>query len=175
MLLTRLFSILVLATSTLGATDADASTTAAERSSWWQSLESDAKAKLTSYFDSTWFEAQDLNTQIDFCYTASSLYDFATSSADAHTDDFYVGFAPILLRASFHSSGTYQIKTGTGGSNGGTVFNEHELADGQNGCIDKAISAIEGLVTPTVSKADSAVLGGVVALDVMQVCCELFV
>lgn len=130
-----------------------------------------AEDKLKSIFEHDWFDEQDDATQKSYMELVCSLYTFLEPpKADAHTDDFYFGFAPLLLRASFHSSGTYDLLTGTGGSNGGTIFNPAELEDEQNGCIDKGTKQLQALFDGhAVPLSDAVVIAGAVSLDVMKV------
>ena len=80
---------------------------AAEEEVWWNSLTTARQAKLTSLFDPEWFDEQSTETQIAYCYVAQALYDFLeTPGRDSRPDDSYTGFAPLLLRASFHAAGT---------------------------------------------------------------------
>lgn len=146
-----------------------AASSAIERFMWWESLPNSTQCKLVGLFDKTWFKQQDTDTQTTYTELASSIFNFSTV-VDAHPDDDYLSFAPILLRTSFHSSGTYSDDSGTGGANGGTIFNHAELSDSQNGCIEIATSKLEELFQEhDVPLADAVVIAGVVALDVMEV------
>ena len=142
-----------------------------EQREWWNGLSTTRKAHLASLFDSEWYYRQDRRTRIAYAYAAESLYDFLDSGADSNADDSYVGFAPLMLRASFHGAGTFNKATGTGGSNGGTIFNHAELADEANGCIETATSELVELFHGDngVPLADVIVIAGIVALDVMEV------
>lgn len=142
-----------------------------ELGQWWDDLNEDDRSKFSDVFDQDWFEQQGADTQAAYAHLASSLYSFlGETSTDAHDDDFYVGFAPVMLRASFHSSGTYDVPSGTGGSNGGTIFHDAELADDGNGCIAKATEQLQALFKGhNVPLADAAVIAGAIALDVMHV------
>lgn len=142
------------------------------RKIWWDSLEVAEQTQLTSLFESTWFESSlDEDGRIAYAYTAQQVYDFLETDQDSNAFDSYIGFAPLLLRASFHGAGTYTKLTGTGGSNGGTIFNQAELDDGQNSCISTATTELFGIFhgSNMVPLADSVVIAGVVALDVMEV------
>jgi len=146
--------------------------TTASRLRWWNSLESEEKNSLISLFESSWFEKElDQDGQIAYAYTAQQVYDFLESGADSDETDHYIGFAPLLLRTSFHSAGTFSHPTGTGGTNGGTIFNKGELQDESNGCIDTATTELFSIFhgNNLVSLADSVVIAAVVALDVMNV------
>ena len=141
-----------------------------ERDAWWSTLTGTEQQKLESIFFSDWLEELDDDTRLSYLQLTSSLYDFATSGADSDPTDQYTGFAPLLLRTSFHSSGTYHHESGMGGSNGGTIFQQGELDDEQNGCIDKATKALQELFQGhDVPLADAVVIAGVVALDIMNV------
>jgi len=137
---------------------------------WWSELEEAERGALADYFEEAWFASLSVSMQASYGRVASLLEAFARSEADSNEHDSYVGFAPLLFRASFHSSGTFDLSTGTAGSNGGTIFHPAELEDGENSCIDVATAALEevaGQVT-AVSKADKAVIAGVVALNVLE-------
>ena len=142
------------------------------RKVWWDSLADTSQDKLSSLFETSWLQNQlDDDTRIAYLHTAQLVYDLLNSGKDSHPDDSYIGFAPLLLRASFHGAGTYTHESGTGGSNGGTIFNHAELADGQNGCIDTATSELFNIFhgSSLVPLADTMVISGVVALDFMEV------
>ena len=136
---------------------------------WWQYIDQDRRDRLSSLFEPTWFDALSETERISYCYVAQSLYDFLATGIDSHAHDHYTGFAPLLLRASFHAAGSFHAPTGTGGTNGGTIFSQGELEDGGNPCINKATSALEQLFrgSHTVSLADAMVIAGSVALDTM--------
>jgi catalase (peroxidase I) len=142
------------------------------RQIWWDLLDDDEKSSLTSLYDPSWFQNDiDEKTRIAYAYTAQQVYDFLESGADSDETDHYIGFAPLLVRASFHGSGTYTHATGTGGSNGGTIFNHAELADEENGCIGVASNELFSIFhgSSLVPLADTMVIAGVVALDFMNV------
>ena len=142
-----------------------------DRETWWTDLSDAEKHKLTSLFDAEWF-ANDIDEeeQIAYAYMAQGIYDFLASGKDSNPDDFYVGFAPLMLRASFHGAGTYHHASGTGGSNGGTIFRSGELEDGQNSCIASAPAELFQLFHghDLVPLSDAMVIAGVVALDFMR-------
>jgi len=142
-----------------------------ERQQWWNTLSANEKAKLTGLFDKEWFTNEiDEPTRIAYAHMAKGVYDVLSSGKDSNPNDNYQSFAPLLLRTSFHGAGTYTHATGTGGSNGGTIFNHAELADKQNGCISGGTDELYDLFHghSMVSLADSVVIAGVVALDVME-------
>jgi Peroxidase len=141
-----------------------------EEATWWSQLSSTQQEQLVNLFDSSWFSSLSGKEKIAYCRVAYSLYTFLGSGIDSHPDDSYVGFAPLLLRTSFHSSGTYHAGSGSGGSNGGTIFNPAELEDDENACVGNATKQLHSLLNGSalVSLADAVVIGGVVALDTMK-------
>jgi Peroxidase len=151
--------------------------TLAERRTWWMGLSRPEQVKLERLYDPDWFfgswsSMMTSEKQVAYLHLAAALYDFVgnNSTADAHADDFYRSYAPLLLRAAMHSAGTYYWPDGTGGSNGGTVFHPAELADDQNGCMNIATRQLTALFGQhdTVSLADAVIIAGTVALDVME-------
>ena len=50
----------------------------------------------------------------------------------------YGSYGPLLVRLAWHSSGTYDHKTGVGGSNGGLMRFEPECKWGANAGLDIA-------------------------------------
>ena len=76
--------------------------------------------------------------------------------------------APILIRLAWHSSGTYDAATNTGGSNGaGMRFNNHEAADPENAGLDTARAFLEPvkLKFPNISYSDLWILASYVGLE----------
>ena len=141
-----------------------------EEAAWWAGLSMEYKEKLSERFYPSWFNTLEETEKIAYCYVASQFYDFLDSGVDSNPEDSYTGFAPLLLRTSFHSSGSYHHGSGAGGSNGGTIFNKAELADDFNGCIQTATDAINLRLNSSaiVSLADAVIIAGNVALDVME-------
>ena len=167
-------TLLSLVVGAVVVTTVRAEDTASSVQYWWDTTVSeDDKAHLSSLFDDKWFNNEiDEATRAAYAFRANEMYEFLESGADSHPDDSYIGFAPLLLRASFHGAGTFDHATGIGGSNGGTIFNQAELADEQNGCIDIAANELFGLFHGSntgVGLADTMVIAGVVALDTMDV------
>ena len=79
---------------------------------------------------------------------------------------------PTLVRLAWHSSGTYDKMTKTGGSEKGTIRFEQELKHGANGGLDSAIAWLEPLYkkynkASDLSYADLYTLAGVVAIESM--------
>ena len=52
-------------------------------------------------------------------------------------------FGPTMVRLAWHSSGTYDKMTKTGGNGGGTIRFKEELAHGGNAGLDKAVKRLE--------------------------------
>lgn len=78
-------------------------------------------------------------------------------------------FGPTMVRLAWHSSGTYDKMTKTGGSGGGTIRFKEELAHGANAGLDKAVKRLEPVKAkhPEVSWADLIAFVGVVAIEQM--------
>jgi len=78
-------------------------------------------------------------------------------------------YAPVLIRLAWHSSGTYDRVTGTGGSNGSTMRFEPESAFGANAGLEHARARLEKIKQkyPDMSYADLWTLAGVVAVEAM--------
>nr|AUA17947.1 ascorbate peroxidase [Dioscorea alata] len=75
--------------------------------------------------------------------------------------------APIILRLAWHSAGTYDVNTKTGGPFG-TIRHDDELAHGANNGLHIAIRLLEPIKEkfPILSHADFHQLAGVVAVEV---------
>jgi catalase (peroxidase I) len=79
---------------------------------------------------------------------------------------------PTLVRLAWHSSGTYDKISKTGGSEKGTIRFKEELAHGANGGLDLAISWLEPIYkkynkNADLSYADLYTLAGVVAIKTL--------
>nr|ACN25039.1 ascorbate peroxidase [Doritis pulcherrima x Phalaenopsis hybrid cultivar] len=75
--------------------------------------------------------------------------------------------APLMLRLAWHSAGTYDVKTRTGGPFG-TIRQPDELAHGANNGLSIAVGLLEPIKEqfPILSYADFYQLAGVVAVEV---------
>ncbi|KAK4286485.1 hypothetical protein QN277_003035 [Acacia crassicarpa] len=75
--------------------------------------------------------------------------------------------APIMLRIAWHSAGTYDVKTKTGGPFG-TMKHPGELAHGANNGLDIAVRLLEPIREqfPILTYGDFYQLAGVVAVEV---------
>ncbi|KAM7257920.1 hypothetical protein ACFE04_013661 [Oxalis oulophora] len=75
--------------------------------------------------------------------------------------------APIMLRLAWHSAGTFDYKSKTGGPFG-TMKQDAELAHGANNGLDIAVRLLEPIKQqfPIISYADFYQLAGVVAVEV---------
>ena len=79
---------------------------------------------------------------------------------------------PTLVRLAWHSSGTYDAMSKTGGSNGGTIRFKQELAHGANAGLDYPIVWLEPIYKKynkdsDLSYADLYTLAGVVAIEAL--------
>jgi len=74
---------------------------------------------------------------------------------------------PTMVRLAWHSSGTYDAMSKTGGSGGGTIRFKEELAHGGNAGLDKMVAKLEPIKKKfsDISYADLYVLAGATALD----------
>jgi len=76
---------------------------------------------------------------------------------------------PLFVRLAWHSSGTYDKLTRTGGSGKGTIRFKEELQHEANAGLDKAVSKLEVIKQkyPQVSYADIYTLAGAVSVEAM--------
>ncbi|CAM9971355.1 unnamed protein product [Ectocarpus sp. 6 AP-2014] len=76
---------------------------------------------------------------------------------------------PTLVRLAWHSSGTYDKISKTGGSQGGTMRFSQELADGANAGLNNAVGWMEPIKKkyPSISYGDLYTLAGVTAIEKM--------
>jgi len=76
---------------------------------------------------------------------------------------------PLFVRLAWHCSGTYDAKSGTGGSDGGRIRFPPELTDGANAGLKHAMQFLEGIKQrrPWVSYSDLYTLAGCVAIEAM--------
>ena len=91
--------------------------------------------------------------------------DIAKSLHDSAHDD--GSYTPLLIRFAWHSSGTYDEETNTGGSDGGTIWREVEAADPENAGLDKARAWLRRLHARHcwMTMADLAILAAYVAIE----------
>lgn len=87
---------------------------------------------------------------------------------DCNYDD--GSYGPILLRLAWHASGTYDKKTGTGGSNGATMRFCPESSHGANTGLNIARNFLEPVKTKFawITYSDLWILGGVTAIQEME-------
>lgn len=73
------------------------------------------------------------------------------------------------MRLAWHSSGTYDKMSKTGGSQQGTIRFKEELAHGGNAGLDKAVAWMEPIkqAVPEMSYADLYTLSGIVAVKTL--------
>lgn len=93
--------------------------------------------------------------------------DIADILNDTNWDDGSLG--PVFVRLAWHASGTYDKKSKTGGSEGGTMRYAPESTDGANAGLDKARAFLEPIKAkyPWISYGDLWTLAGVVAIEEM--------
>ncbi|RKP02100.1 hypothetical protein CXG81DRAFT_11224 [Caulochytrium protostelioides] len=86
------------------------------------------------------------------------------SADDAHS------YGPVLVRLAWHASGTYDVKTNTGGSDGATMRHMPESGHGANAGLDVARAVLEPIkqTHPAISYADLWTLAGVCAIQEME-------
>lgn len=84
--------------------------------------------------------------------------------------DNYIGYGPVLLRLSWHVSGTYDKNDNSGGSFGGTYRFKKEANDPANKGLQNAAHFLEPIAKefPWISHGDLYTLAGVTALQEMQ-------
>ncbi len=76
-------------------------------------------------------------------------------------------YTPLLIRFAWHSSGTYDAASGSGGSDGGTIWRAAEAADPENAGFEKARAWLKKLHArhSWVSLADLGILAAYVAIE----------
>jgi len=99
-------------------------------------------------------------------------YDTARKDVEAMLDDLDHddgSWGPLFIRLAWHASGTYDKKSGTGGSNGATMRFPLEANDGANNGLGLARKRLEAVKqkNPDVSYADLWVLASYVAIENM--------
>lgn len=84
--------------------------------------------------------------------------------------DNYIGYGPVLLRLSWHVSGTYDKNDNSGGSFGGTYRFKKETDDPSNMGLQNAAKFLEPIAKefPWISHGDLYTLAGVTAIQEMQ-------
>ncbi|KFZ10530.1 hypothetical protein V501_05153 [Pseudogymnoascus sp. VKM F-4519 (FW-2642)] len=86
-------------------------------------------------------------------------------------DDYDDGsYGPVLLRLAWHASGTYDVETKTGGSNGATMRFQPEGDHGANAGLKAARDFLEPVKEkfPWITYSDLWILSGVTAIQEMQ-------
>lgn len=99
---------------------------------------------------------------VDYAGVKADIVDLIKSDADK---------GPTLVRLAWHSSGTYEKMSRSGGSSQGTIRFKEELAHGANAGLNKATSWLEPIhakyASQGLSYADLYTLGGVVAIEAL--------
>lgn len=93
--------------------------------------------------------------------------DIAEKVRDEDDADQGAGRYGLLVRLSWHASGTFDKKTGTGGSYGGTMIYSPESSDGANAGLEVGRDFLAEFQEkyPWISRGDLWTLGGVVAVQ----------
>jgi hypothetical protein len=88
-------------------------------------------------------------------------------SVDGATNGGGGAIAPMMVRLAWHCAGTYDAKSGTGGSDGATMRFKPESEHGGNAGLHHARELLEPIKRnhPSVSYADLYVFAGVVAVE----------
>ena len=94
----------------------------------------------------------------DYAGVKAALMDMVKADPD---------IGPTMIRLAWHSSGTYDKMSKTGGSQAGTIRFKEELAHGANAGLDKMVAKLEPIHKshPDVSYADLYTLAGVSAIE----------
>ncbi|KIY67923.1 class II peroxidase [Cylindrobasidium torrendii FP15055 ss-10] len=106
-------------------------------------------------------------TREDYQKVYNRIAEIIESASDAGYDD--GSYGPVLLRLAWHSSGTYDEQTKTGGSNYATMRFNPESGHGANAGLDVARNLMEGVKKefPWISYGDLWTLAGVAAIQEM--------
>lgn len=107
--------------------------------------------------------AEEKKKEIDYQKIYNEIADLLESNPD-YDDGSY---GPVLLRLAWHSSGTYDVNTKTGGSNGATMRFEPESKFGANNGLKVARDLLEKVHKkhPEISYGDLYTLAGVCAVQ----------
>mmetsp|Transcript_30950 Transcript_30950/g.42563 ORF Transcript_30950/g.42563 Transcript_30950/m.42563 type:complete len:360 (+) Transcript_30950:73-1152(+) len=107
----------------------------------------------------------------------SSFTDYAAVKADIVSlikEDKDLNKGPTLVRLAWHSSGTYDKMSKTGGSGKGTIRFKEELAHGANNGLQQAVAWLEPIYQKyhsagqDLSYADLYTYAGIVAIETLQ-------
>ena len=103
---------------------------------------------------------------VDYNAVAKDVADLLESNADY---DGIGHYGPVLVRLAWHSAGTYDVNTKTGGSDGATMRFDPEASHGANGGLKIARDLLEPVKAkyPGLSYGDLWTLAGVVAIKEM--------
>ncbi|KAI2468099.1 heme peroxidase [Annulohypoxylon bovei var. microspora] len=98
------------------------------------------------------------------------VYNEIAKLLEEHDDYDDGSYGPVLLRLAWHASGTYDLATGTGGSNGATMRFAPEGDHGANAGLKNARDFLEPVKAkfPWISYSDLWIIGGVAAVQEMQ-------
>ena len=122
-------------------------------------------AKENGYLDEYLGSVPGLSNQGDYASVRAAIADVLESNPD-YDDGSY---GPVLVRLAWHTSGTYDKVSKTGGSNGATMRFAPENSFGANAGLSIARDLLEPIKKkfPWISYADLWTLAGCVAIEEM--------
>nr|GAT58905.1 predicted protein [Mycena chlorophos] len=111
-------------------------------------------------------KAKFVPTQDDYQKVYNAIADLMDEAGD-YDDGSY---GPVILRLAWHASGTYDVASGTGGSNYATMRFAPESLHGANAGLDVARGLMDKIKAqfPWISYGDLWTLGGVAAVQEMS-------
>ncbi|KAJ3091589.1 heme peroxidase [Quaeritorhiza haematococci] len=97
------------------------------------------------------------------------VYNYIANLLDSNSDYDDGSYGPVLVRLAWHAAGTYDAKTGTGGSNGATMRFSPESDHGANAGLKVARDLMEKVKEkfPEITYSDLWSLAGVCAIQEM--------
>ncbi|KAF8199796.1 heme peroxidase [Mycena galopus ATCC 62051] len=132
---------------------------------YYFSSSGDAETALKSGVQAVKASAKFTPSQEDYQKVYNKIAE-VLDEADDYDDGSY---GPVLLRLAWHSSGTYDVATNTGGSNYATMRFQPESLHGANAGLNVARDIMEKIKAqfPWISYGDLWTLGGVAAVQEM--------
>jgi cytochrome c peroxidase len=102
---------------------------------------------------------------VDIAKVRESIVDLVDSNAEERGDG--TSLAGTFIRLAWHSCGTFDLKDGSGGSNGCRMRFKPEASYGNNAGLDKARAALEPVKKkfPEMTYADLYTFAGAVAVE----------
>lgn len=132
--------------------------------SWWKRLAGTSAATVPALHVA---KVEEGKKPEDFQQVYNAI---AKKIIDEDEYDGYTGYGPVLLRLSWHTSGTYDKSDNSGGSYGGTYRFPKERDDPENAGLQNAKAFLDPIHKqfPWISYGDLFTLGGVTAIQEMQ-------